>query len=81
MMAAKLMATTTLEDFMQYESVIFDLDHTLIRYNLYPLCELIYDSLRQYLVESRLETEVKYVSHLCENTHTKAEQGIFGEDS
>ena len=41
-------------DIMDYDSIIFDADHTLIRYNLHPLFELIYDSLRQFLVEVRL---------------------------
>ena len=46
----RVMSVPSLDD---YGSVIFDLDHTLIRYNLLPLFELIFGSLRQYLVEIR----------------------------
>ena len=58
-MAAALPASV---DIMQYDSVIFDLDHTLIRYNLHPLFELIFDSLRQFLVDVRYDFEVVFLA-------------------
>ena len=66
-MAAALPASV---DIMQYDSVIFDLDHTLIRYNLHPLFELIFDSLRQFLVDVRYDFEVVFFGIVHESNAT-----------
>ena len=36
-----------------FDTMIFDMDHTLVRYKLEPLFLLIYDSLRAFLVNDR----------------------------
>ena len=63
---------------LDYDCVIFDLDHTLVRYNLQPLFELIYSGLQNFLVECRyFQAAVCSEILLCSNQRSKQ----FGEQS
>ncbi|XP_054722920.1 5'-nucleotidase domain-containing protein 1-like isoform X1 [Uloborus diversus] len=58
-----------------YDCIGFDLDHTLCRYNLKPLINLIYETLSSYLVEKY--EYPKSLAHATDKEMSFAQKGII----